>query len=79
MSWILDWLARTAELLVGQAPRVAAELLRQAVASSPAGSAQHDCLVGRLADALYRVGDAAEAEQVANQALDACRRARCPR
>jgi DNA-binding CsgD family transcriptional regulator len=67
--WILSWLDRTAELLVGQAPRVAAELLRQAMASSPAGSAQHDRLVSRLADALYRVGDVAEAEQVANHAL----------
>ena len=68
-EWILRWLARTAGLLVGQAPRAAAELLRQAVASSPADSAQHDCLVGRLADALFRVGDAAGAEQVANRAL----------
>ena len=68
-EWILGWLARTAELLVGRAPRVAAELLRQAVASSPAGSAQHDALAGRLADALYRVGDVAGAEQVANHAL----------
>jgi DNA-binding CsgD family transcriptional regulator/tetratricopeptide (TPR) repeat protein len=68
-EWILSWLARTAELLVGQAPRVAAELLRPAVASSLVGSAQHHCLVGRLADALYRVGDVAEAEQVANHAL----------
>jgi DNA-binding SARP family transcriptional activator/tetratricopeptide (TPR) repeat protein/DNA-binding transcriptional regulator YiaG len=68
-EWILDWLARTAELLVSQAPRAAAGLLRQAVANSPVGSAQHDRLVGRLADALYRVGDAAEAEQVANRAL----------
>jgi DNA-binding CsgD family transcriptional regulator/tetratricopeptide (TPR) repeat protein len=68
-EWLLGWLASTAELLVGQAPQVAVELLRQAVASSPAGSAQHDCLMSRLADALYRVGDAAEAEQVANQAL----------
>jgi len=68
-EWILNWLARTAEPLVGQAPQVAAELLRQAVASSPAGSTQHDRLVGRLADALYRTGDAAEAEQVANRAL----------
>jgi DNA-binding CsgD family transcriptional regulator len=67
--WMLNWLARTAELLVGQAPQVAAELLRQAVASSPAGSAQHDRLVARLADALYRVGDVAEAEQAANRAL----------
>ncbi len=68
-EWIVGWLARTAEPLVGQAPQVAVELLRQAVASSPAGSARNDWLVGRLADALYRVGDAAEAEQVANQAL----------
>ena len=68
-EWILRWLASTAELLVGQAPRAAAELLGQAVASAPAGSAQHDCLAGRLADALYRLGDAAGAEQVANRAL----------
>jgi DNA-binding CsgD family transcriptional regulator/tetratricopeptide (TPR) repeat protein len=68
-EWILSWLARTAELLVGQAPQVAAGLLRQAVASSPAGSARYDRLVVRLADALYRLGDAAGAEQVANRAL----------
>ena len=68
-EWILTWLARTAELLVGQAPQAAVELLRQAAANSPVGSAQHDCLVARLADALYRVGDAAEGEQVANHAL----------
>ncbi|HTS99415.1 MAG TPA: AAA family ATPase [Streptosporangiaceae bacterium] len=69
-GWMLSWLVRTAELLIGQAPQVAAELLREAVVSAPAGSAQHECLVSRLADALYRVGDTAEAEQVANQALD---------
>jgi DNA-binding CsgD family transcriptional regulator/tetratricopeptide (TPR) repeat protein len=68
-GWILDWLARPAEPLVGQAPQVAAQLLRRAVASSTVGSPQHDCLVSRLADALYRAGDVAEAEQVANQAL----------
>ena len=68
-DWILGWLARTAELLVGQAPRAAAELLWHGVASSPVGSAQHDSLVGRLADALYRVGDVTGAEQVANRAL----------
>ena len=69
-EWMLDWLARTADPLVGQAPGVAAELLAQAVASSPAGSAQHDWLASRLADALYRIGDTAEAEQVANRALE---------
>ena len=69
-EWMLDWLARTADPLVGQAPGVAAELLTRAVASSPAGSAQHGWLASRLADALYRIGDRAEAEQVANRALE---------
>ena len=68
-DWVLEWLARTADLLVGQAPQVAVELLRRAVAGSPVGSAQHDNLVGHLAEGLYRVGDAAGAEQVANRAL----------
>jgi tetratricopeptide (TPR) repeat protein len=67
-KWLLDWLAAAADLLVGQAPQVAAELLRRAVASSPAGS-QHDRLVARLADALYRIGDRTAAEQVASEAL----------
>jgi tetratricopeptide (TPR) repeat protein len=68
-EWILGWLADTAPLLVGRAPQAAAELLRQAVASCRAGSRQHDALVGRFADALYRVGDVAEAELVASRAL----------
>ena len=69
-EWMLSWLASTADSLVGQAPGVAAELLTRAVAGSPAGSGQHDWLEGRLADALYRVGDTAGAEQVANRALE---------
>ena len=68
-EWILRWLARTAPLLIGHAPRAAAELLSQAVTRSPASSVRHDGLVCRLAEALYRVGDAAEAERVANGAL----------
>ena len=69
-EWMLDWLTSTADPLVGQAPGVAAELLARAVARSPAGSAQHGWLASRLADALYRIGDTAEAEQVANRALE---------
>ncbi len=69
-EWTLNWLARTADQLVGQAPEVAAELLTRAVASSAVGSADHGWLASRLADALYRVGDRAQAEQVANQALE---------
>jgi DNA-binding CsgD family transcriptional regulator len=68
-DWMLDWLTRTTDLLVGQAPGVAAELLTRAVASSP-GSARHGWLASRLADALYRTGDIAAAEQVANRALE---------
>jgi DNA-binding CsgD family transcriptional regulator len=66
---MLSWLAGNAEPLVAQAPQVAVELLRQAVDTSPVGSAQHDFLAGRLADALYCVGDTAEAERVADRAL----------
>ena len=69
-EWMLTWLVRHADPLIGQAPSVAAELLSRAVARSPAGSAQHDWLASRLADALYRIGDLAAAERVANQALE---------
>ena len=69
-EWMLNWLARSADPLVGRAPGVAAELLTRAVASSPAGSPRHGWLASRLADALYRIGDMAEAEQVANRALE---------
>ena len=67
-KWMLTWLAGAGDLLVGQAPQVAAELLERAVASSPAGL-QHDRLAAWLADALYRIGDLEKAEQVASQAL----------
>lgn len=68
-EWTLTWLTGTADRLVAQAPRVAAELLGEAVASVPSGSARYEALVGRLADTLYRVGDLAGAEQVASRAL----------
>ena len=68
-EWILTWLAGASELLVDRAPQVAADLLRKAAADSPVGSVQQARLAARLAEALYRVGDAAEAEQVASRAL----------
>jgi tetratricopeptide (TPR) repeat protein len=67
-EWMLGWLAGSAGSLVGQAPRVAAELLTRSVALCPADS-RRDRLVAHLADALYRIGDRAQAEQVASQAL----------
>jgi DNA-binding CsgD family transcriptional regulator/tetratricopeptide (TPR) repeat protein len=69
-EWTLNWLARTADSLVDRAPGVAAELLSRAVDSPSAGSALHGWLASRLADALYRIGDRAGAEQVANRALE---------
>ena len=69
-EWVARWLVDAAPMLVGQAPRAAAELLRRAVVSLPAGAVQHDVLACRLAEALYRVGDAVEAEHVATRALD---------
>jgi DNA-binding CsgD family transcriptional regulator len=69
-DWMLDWLAHTADPLIGQAPGVAADLLSRAVAGSPGGSERHGWLASRLADALYRIGDTAEAEQVAIRALE---------
>lgn len=69
-DWVLRWLVEAAPLLTGHSPRAAVELLRRATAA-PAGDArQRDLLAGRLAEALYRVGASAEAEQVAQAALD---------
>jgi DNA-binding CsgD family transcriptional regulator len=68
-GWMMGWLATSADLLVGQAPGVAAELLAQTVAAIPSGSARHGWLAGRLADALYRTGDQGAAVRVAERAL----------
>jgi DNA-binding CsgD family transcriptional regulator/tetratricopeptide (TPR) repeat protein len=69
-EWMLEWLNGAADLLVGQAPRVAVELLTQAVASTPIGASNYSWIASRLADALYRLGDRSVAEQVASQALE---------
>jgi DNA-binding CsgD family transcriptional regulator len=68
-EWMLEWLAISAESLIGQAPGVAAELLAQAVDGIPTGSFRHGWLASRLADALYRTDDPSEAERVAERAL----------
>jgi DNA-binding CsgD family transcriptional regulator/tetratricopeptide (TPR) repeat protein len=69
-DWMQEWLAGAADLLVGQAPQVAAELLSQAVGSAAVGSARYGWLSSRLADAFYRLGDRTRAEHVANGALE---------
>ncbi len=69
-EWVVRWLIESAPLLIGHAPRAAIGLLRRALADVPGWAPAHDQLAGRLADALYRVGDATEAERVATRALE---------
>ncbi len=69
-EWMLDWLANSADLLVAQAPGVAAELLTQAVTNTPANSANYGWLASRLADAFYRIGNRDQAEDVASSTLE---------
>ncbi|ADJ49854.1 LuxR family transcriptional regulator fused with ATPase domain [Amycolatopsis mediterranei S699] len=64
--WVVDWLLGAAAPLIGQAPEVAVKLLRRAVRSGDTTTGALSC---RLAEALYRVGDFAEAERVAVRAL----------
>jgi tetratricopeptide (TPR) repeat protein len=69
-EWMLGWLSGAAELLVGQAPQVAARLLARAVANMPTNLTGRGPLASRLADALYRVGERTRAAQVAARELD---------
>jgi tetratricopeptide (TPR) repeat protein len=69
-EWMLSWLSDAAELLVGQAPQVAARLITRAVASMPASSARRRPLASQLADALYRIGERTTAAQVATRELE---------
>jgi DNA-binding CsgD family transcriptional regulator/tetratricopeptide (TPR) repeat protein len=68
-DWMVRWLAGAGQQLVGQAPLAAIPLLRWAISGIPTGVAPHDLLACRLADALYTVGDAAAAAEVADGAL----------
>jgi DNA-binding NarL/FixJ family response regulator len=68
-DWMVRWLAGAGQQLVGQAPHAAIPLLRWAISGIPTGVAPHDLLACRLADALFRVGDASAAAEVADGAL----------
>jgi DNA-binding CsgD family transcriptional regulator len=67
--WMVTWLVEAGQQLIGQAPQAAIPLLRWAVAGTPAGTAPHNVLACRLADVLYRAGDAPGAAAVAIRAL----------
>ncbi|MFC7615994.1 LuxR C-terminal-related transcriptional regulator [Actinokineospora soli] len=62
-GWAVEWLRSASPALVAQAPAVAIDLLERAVAAGAP-------LAGSLADALYRTGEPARAEQVAARALE---------
>jgi tetratricopeptide (TPR) repeat protein len=68
-KWMLNWLADAAEVLVSQAPPVAAALLTQAVDGTPPDTPLHARLASRLANALYHLGENAAAEQLAIKVL----------
>jgi ATP/maltotriose-dependent transcriptional regulator MalT len=66
---LLDWLADSASALVAQAPKTAIELLRAACHRSPAGTPRWARFSAKLAEALYRSGEPAEAEHTAERAM----------
>lgn len=68
-AWVLTWLVEAAPPLIGLAPAVAVAILRRAVRDRPTGPDPTGVLSCRLAEALYRVGDIAEAERMAGRAL----------
>jgi DNA-binding CsgD family transcriptional regulator len=67
--WVVGWLAKAGPALIYQAPRIAADLLRQAVQNAPAGDADADLLALMLVRVLFRIGAYAELEQVGRPAL----------
>ncbi len=72
---LVEWLSGAAHKLAGQAPNATVRLLRWALAGTPPGSTHHELLTCRLADALYRAGETAEAARVAHGALTYVKRA----
>ncbi|MFC4852340.1 ATP-binding protein [Actinophytocola glycyrrhizae] len=65
---LLDWLAGAAGTLVAQVPTTAIELLREACHRSST-TMRRVWFAAKLAEALYRSGDPAEAERIAERAM----------
>jgi DNA-binding CsgD family transcriptional regulator len=68
-EWMVRWLTGSGQQLVGQAPKAAIPLLEWALSGLPVSEPQHNLSACRLADAYYRVGDAAKSAEVATAAL----------
>ncbi|GAA4462469.1 ATP-binding protein [Phytohabitans houttuyneae] len=67
--WTASWLAGVADELIGRAPAAAIPLLRWVVARGPSGTPHYDLLVCRLADALRRTGETADAARLAGESV----------
>jgi len=66
---LLNWTVDAAPSLIAQAPKDAIELLKQAASRSPASTPRGAIIACRLAEALYRAGECAEAVQVGTRAM----------
>lgn len=66
---LLNWTVEAAPSLIAQAPKDAIELLRQASSRSPASTTRGAMLACRLAEALFRAGECAEAVIVGTRAM----------
>jgi DNA-binding CsgD family transcriptional regulator len=66
---LLNWTVEAAPSLIAQAPKDAIELLQQAASRSPASTRRGALLACRLAEALYRAGECAQAVHVATRAM----------
>jgi DNA-binding CsgD family transcriptional regulator len=66
---LLNWTVEAAPSLIAQAPKDAIALLQQAAGRSPASTPRGAVLACRLAEALYRAGECADAVHVATRAM----------
>jgi DNA-binding CsgD family transcriptional regulator len=69
-DWAVCWLAEAAQYLVAIAPNATIKLMRWALRGSQSSPAVKGMLACRLADALYRVGEPADAAAVATSAVE---------
>ncbi|GAA1035601.1 LuxR family transcriptional regulator [Virgisporangium ochraceum] len=71
---LVEWLGGAVDTLAGQTPKATVKLLRWALADMPPTSTRYELLTCRLADALFRSGEPAEAARTAYGAVTFVRR-----
>jgi DNA-binding CsgD family transcriptional regulator/tetratricopeptide (TPR) repeat protein len=69
-QWVIDWLARSADLLGSRAPHIAIELLERGIAAlRPAAAALRADLEAQLATVMFQLGRYDEVEHLIRRAL----------